>query len=299
MTRFNFVCCFIAAIFLLGTAYAKPVVKTDYTIVPLIFKSWYPSVLVTIQGVQIPLQFDLGAGNTELSLNPALIKKYKILVKYTGKVRRVSDTVGRKATLKEFILPTIQLSNLKISPIKGVENNPFPWGSPGNPPPYAKNGVIGVSLAAKFNVIIDYKNAKLILIKGNGYPPGYDVSQWQQFPFIMTGNVITAAKLGNKKINLLWDTGSQYNLIRPSTIKANKIKNCSQATASDIAVNANDCHKITATLTIGKHRFKNMTFYITPMKGLPADGIIGASFFESHTVYINFSRRIMAVKLDP
>ena len=221
-------------------------------------------------------------------------------VKYTRKTQTVRDLQGRKATLREFILPKIQMAGLVINNIKGIETHPFPWGSGSDEPPEsAKNGVIGLGFVAKFNIIIDYKNAKLILIKGDGFPPGYDIFSWKKIPFTMSrGNVITSANRLNsskKKLSLLWDTGVPFNFIKPASTTFGEIKSCTKIIVDKPGDNLKECNEIITTFIMGNYHFKNMNFHIDSMKGLPADGIIGEPFFKTHAVYINFSQRMLAI----
>ncbi len=281
-------------VFFLGCAQARQQINENNIIVPLIFKSWSPTIFVTVEKIKIPLQFDLGAANIEISLSPNILKNLK-QVKYTGHVRTVRGSQGREAVLQEFILPEVQIANLKINNMKGIENHPFPWGSRGEAPEDVKNGVIGLSMVTKFNMIIDYKNRKLILIKGNNYPSHYNIDSWQKIPFTMNGNIVTDVKFGNKQIKLLLDTGVQFNLIKPISKISGDIRTCSKNIADILGMDVNHCKEITANLTKNTSRFNKMTFYITSLQGLPVDGVIGEPFFKNHMVYINFSKHILAV----
>lgn len=281
-------------VFFVGCAQAKQQINENDIVVPLIFKSWSPTIFVTIEKIKIPLQFDLGAANIGISLSPNILKNLK-KVKYTGHTRTVRDSQGRKAILQEFILPDVQIANLKINNMKGIENHPFPWGSPGVAPEDVKNGVIGLGIVTKFNMIIDYKNRKLILIKGNNYPSHYNIDSWQKIPFTMNGNIVTNVKFGNKQIKLLLDTGVQFNLIKPIPKVSGDIRPCPKNIADILGMDANHCKEITANVTKDKSRLNKMTFYITSLQGLPVDGVIGEPFFKNHIVYINFSKKILAV----
>ena len=153
----------------------------------------------------------------------------------------------------------------------------------------------GLGLLEKFNIIIDYKNKKLILINGNDYPPEYNIATWPKINFLMEGNIVTPIKFGDKTENLLWDTGAPFNFIKPEFKITGEIKSC---TETDISEFGSNCKKIFSNIVINDYHLGKHMFYIISMKGLPAEGVIGAPFFKNHIVYINFSQKILAVKED-
>lgn len=289
---------FLFALLLLS-ANAQPVKKNmSYIVIPLVFKSGYPSVIATIQGIKIPLQFDLGAVKTEIALSETIIKKYHIKVIETGKLNYRRDTQGIIIIGKEFILPHLKLGDLILNNVQivvsDVEKNSIPGGRAPSPK-IAKNGLIGLGLVNQFNVIIDYKNAKLILINGDAYPPGYHIDSWRKISFVMDENIITSSQINNKTIHLLWDTGAPYNWINPNKISGENIL-CPQSVIDELHVDSTHCNGIKTTLMMSNHPFKNNIFYINLMKGLPADGVIGEPFFKKHIVYINFTKKTLAIK---
>lgn len=273
---------------------ASPAVErnaTSYTFVPLRFSHGYPIVKFTIYGKQIPLNLDLGASKIDLAINPKLLKQLHIKVNYTGKFQKAVDARGVKSIYKEFILPKAQLGNFIIKKIQCLEYSP--WGGKGA----SKIGVVGLNLMARFNIIIDYKKSRIILIKGNDYPPNYNVNAWPKIPFLLEDNIITTARVGFKTIKLLWDTGAILSFIKPTVKLPGKVKTCSKKVTTYL----NNCRKIyIEDFRMGNTNFGNIIFYAHSMPGLPinVDGLLGRNFFETHVIYINFTKKFLAISPD-
>ncbi len=297
MMKKFFICLFLLWVLISYSVCAQQSHKkiNDIYVIPLHFESWYPSIIITVQGKKIPLQLDLGSAKTNLTINPSLLKKFNIKANYTGNSKQVSDSQGRRAIIKEFILSNIKIENLTLNNISGYETHPFPWGTPGKAPEVAKNGVIGLGLISKYNVIVDYKNKKLILIQGNFILSEYDIHSWLHIPFIFNGNIITRLANENNKINLLWDTGAPINLIQSKVKLFGEIKPCSKDAIYQLEMSQNKCTGIITNIAINNQSIKNIVFYPYPLKGLPADGIIGEPLFKNHIVYINFSTRLLSI----
>lgn len=284
---------------ILTSANAKQT-EVNYTVIPLLFHtSWYPSVIVTIEGKKIPIQFDLGAAKVEIALSEKILKQFHQAIIYTGKMNNGKDARGVITTVREFILPQVELGGLVINNIKGVESaidkNPS-YGGGAPPPEDAKNGLIGLGFVGKYSIIIDYKHAKLILINGHGYPPGYAVGSWQKIHFMLDGNVITDAKANGKEIKLLWDTGARFNMIKTTVKIPGETTRCLETVITELGLDRNICKGTIINMMIDSHYFGKEIFYTRPMQGVPVDGIIGEPFFKTHMVYINFAERIIAIK---
>lgn len=277
-----------------SAANAQKTVRTDvdYTVLPLSFDSRYgfPTVSVTIQGHSIPLTFDLGGSRLQLAVSPAVLKRLNINVDHVDSVVHGADARGVKSTYKVFLLPEIKLGDFVLNDIKGIEYHP--WGGEGAP----KNGIVGFNLIARFNVVIDFSHSVVILVRGNGHPPGYDVGSWPKAPFIIDGHMITRAHVNGKAISLIWDTGTPVSSIKQQTIISGDVKKCSKTVLFKVAARPDTCREIAAPeFIMGDRNFGPMTFYTRSMPGLPVDGMIGDDFFKAHVVYIDFANKTVAI----
>jgi len=250
-----------------------------YTVLPITFKGGFPIVNVKINNNPISVLFDLGAANIGLSLSKKIIEQNGLSLRYTGTEKKLHDSQGRSAVVKEFVIPKIQLGNFILTNINGSEYHPFPWGAPGPPPEEVTHGVIGLGLISHFNVIIDYQHEKLILIKNDHCPDEYSLRAWKQIHFIFNKNIFTPVRLNDKKNNrliLLWDTGAPFNFIKSGILNQSGI----------------------VDLIIDDQSLNHVMFTIQSMEGLPADGVVGAPFFRDHIVYIDFDKKILGIKDD-
>jgi hypothetical protein len=269
-----------------------PRTNAVYAVLPLVLDSkyGYPLVFVSVQGIKIPVSFDLGGSKLQLALSPAILKQHHIQVNYTGEVVPGVDARGVKSVSREFILPEAELGDFVANDVRGIEYHA--WGGEGAP----KNGSLGFDLIAKFNVVIDFRNLKIFLIKGTGYPPGYDIDAWPKVPFTADGRMITDATVNDKVIRLLWDTATPASSIKTTTKISGNVQSCSETILFKLATNSSICKKITTTnFVIGGHDFGSMVFHTRSMPGLPVDGMVGDDFFEDHVVYLDFARRMVAI----
>ncbi len=278
----------------LSSANAQPIATeaVDYTALPLTFdgKYGFPSVSVTIQGHAIPLAFDLGGSKLQLAVSPAILKRLNIRVHHVGGVVHGVDARGIKSTYKAFVLPQVELGDFVFNDVKGIEYHP--WGGEGAP----KDGIVGFDLIARFNLVIDFSKSAVILVRGNNYPPGYDIGSWPKVPFAVNGHMIASAKVNDKTISLIWDTGTPVSSLKLQTIISGDVASCSKTILFKIAADPNTCKAIAAAeFIMGERDFGPMTFYTRSMPALPADGMIGDDFFRTHIVYIDFFDKTVAI----
>src|SRR5262245_32856590 len=182
----------------------------QYAVLPLVFDpdNGYPLVSVEVQGTSIPVSFDLGGSKLKLALSPATLRRHNINVQYTGRSKSGVDARGVRTTAREFALSMIKLGELAGNDVRGVEYHA--WGGKGVP----RNGIVGFDLISTFNVIIDFPGAKVVLMAGNDRPRVYDLDTWPRVPFTVNGHMITLARIGDKSVSLLWDTGTPLSSLK-------------------------------------------------------------------------------------
>src|SRR5262249_14592907 len=212
-----------------------------YTTLPFVFDSHYgyPLVSVETQGATIPVSFDLGGSGLELALSPAVLKKHRITVEYTGRSHYGIDARGLKSASREYVLPKVKLGNFEINRVTGIEYHQ--WGGKGAP----RNGVLGFELISRFNVVIDFPGAKAILIEGAGYPPHHDTAAWPKGPSSISRHMVTAARIRDKTISLIWDTGTPVSSLKLGGPIAGTASRCSSTVLFQLAATSATCKEIT------------------------------------------------------
>lgn len=267
---------------------------------PLTFTSGNPApygiaaTTVTIDGTNYPLMVDTGAKKMELALTPVVVNK--LHVKYTGKENCGTSVDGKVHCLKEFVIPEVKIGSFTLTNVKGSYYDSL-WG--GNDTHFkadaaSKNGLIGFALLSKFNLVLDYPHARMILVKPGFKPKNYNIDHWVPIPF--EGQLITTLNFDGKSFKVLWDTGSV-----PSIVKDDFAKNFVTLPCPNGApYSQSNCRIISSKilLTTTNKTLPNNWFMIVKNlpKVAPFDGLMGNNFFAEHVVYIDFQKQIIYVK---
>ncbi len=122
--------------------------------------------MINIAGKEYPVIFDTGAKKYALALTKKALEG--IQVHFTGK-KICSTSVRGKDCLDEFIVPEVQPGAFTVKNVKGVVlDNSKLWGGNGQnfkETAASQNGLMGFPLLSKFNLLLDYPRAKLIIVK--------------------------------------------------------------------------------------------------------------------------------------
>ena len=112
----------------------------------------------------------------------------------------------------------------------------------------------------------------------------------------MHGNIITDAILNGKAIKLLRDTGARFNTINTNMRIPGETTHCPKVVIAELGVDPTICKGRITKMTIEGHHFGKGIFYTRTMQGVPTDAILGAPFFKTHVIYINFAEKIIGIK---
>lgn len=278
-------------------AFAKPIV--DQSTLPLKFNTGnpapygWPSMVITIADRKLPIVVDTGAQKYQIALTSEALKN--IPVKFTG--NKICSTANTgKFCGDEFIIPEVHLGSFVVKNVTGVKMTKW-WG--GNDASFkateaSRNGLIGYPLLSKFNVLLDYPNAKLILIKPHAKPQHYSVDQWITIPF--QGHLLTKPNFNHKPITLSWDTGALPSVIKASYVDKISKKPCPTA-APYAKENCSSVQPNSFSTTEGK-QLPGIWFMVVdnlpPIT--PFDGLVGTNFFANNPVYFDFDQKLIFVK---
>lgn len=284
-------------LFFAEIAFAEPNSITQ-TSLPLQFNTGnpapygLPSTVITIQGKSIPLIFDTGADKDELVLGQDLVKKLKVV--FTGK-KICGTAVDGKFCGREFIIPEVKLGDFIVKNVKGSEITHL-WDSHDNTgfqeTAAARNGVIGLALLSKFNILLDYPQAKAILVQPKNKLFTYDIDHWIAIPF--SDRLRTSLKLNGKLMTMGWDTGSI-----PSIIKQSSVQDLKKAACPSNAPYAKDCSGIITTIfqTTKGENLPNTWFKIRDIPAAaPFDALLGSNFYANNLIYFDFDHHAVYIK---
>ncbi len=291
---------FLSLLFLLIsiTSQAQNVVSPNETSVPLQFNTGNPSpyglatTTINIQGKNLPVIVDTGASETEIALSEYALRNLHVV--FTGKQICFMALDGKHCQ-KIFIIPKVQIGSFTIENVTGTLMTKL-WG--GNEKGFknteaSRNGVIGLGLLSKFNLLIDYPNATLTLIKPYNYPSQYNISNWVSLPFVE--KLKTQLKIDGQIATLYWDTGAVPSIIKRPFASSLNLTPCPSRTSYG------QTHCLRAETqnleTFAGGKLPNTWFMVEDIPSYaPFDALIGSNFFHENVVYFDFDNHIIYTK---
>ncbi len=276
----------------LSTAWAS---ESTQTTLPLEFNTGNPapygmaSTVISIEGKSFPIILDTGAKKYGLILTKEALKK--IHVHFTGKVI-CSNSVTGKHCEREFIVPEVKLGSFTVKNVEGILVKHF-WG--GDDQDFkvteaSRNGLLGYALLSKFNLLLDYKNSKLTLVKPANIPTQYDVTKWNAIPF--DDHLHTKLNADGKQLTFSWDTGALPSIISRKTAAFFKQVHCPKDNPFKEPMDT--CFRVViSSLTTGDEFISNNSWFsVTDIPdNAPFDGLIGSNFYMDNLVYFDFDHR--------
>lgn len=252
-----------------------------------------PSAFISIHGKTLPIIVDTGSSNAYLMLTRYALGNAPI--KYTGHKMCFMAFDGKHCQ-PEFILSKVTIGNFNLTNVKasimeslwgGVEEKAFVSTEA------SRNGLIGLKLLEKFNLLLDFPHNRMILVQPGSKLTAYDTSKWISFPF--GENLSTQLKINGKILHLDWDTGSVPSILKRDIAAYFSQKACPLKTSYGAA----HCMRVeTKTFTtLLNERLPKTWFMVQDIpQSAPFDGLIGSNFFRKNIVYINFDQHRIYVK---
>jgi len=267
--------------------------NSDEIILPIeLTAQGMPVTSIQIQGNDIPLIFDNGASHSSIVLSKELTKKLNLKMTPTNKKSCFHSDDGKKTCLKVYTIPELKIGHMTIHDVPcqlmdklwgGHYDEGFIWFEA------AKNGVIGLDLLRQFNVLVDYKTSRAILMKLGEYPHQYDMKNWIKIPFSNKYGMTTIAKINGTDVTLVWDTGANNSIMSSTTKIPAEKKSCAYKE------NPSCQYFETTTFMVGNKQLPSTKFFIQKNE-IPFDGFIGSSFFKEHQVFFDFKNNLLFVK---
>jgi hypothetical protein len=275
----------------------KPVLADDNNdiILPLKFsRDGTPIISIQIQNHNIPLIFDSGAQKISIALSKYIVNNLHLKILPTKNKVRYFDGTGKINCYKVYIIPELKIGNTIMHNIPCHLIDKIWGGHDGKLVSFEalRNGVVGLDLLRKFNVLIDYQARYIIVNKLSSYPARIDFKNWLQIPFYDRYGITTKAQINGKKTILVWDTGANVSVINRTSklLKAVQKKSCADK-------NNQHCRYFeTKSIAIGGKKLPKMQFFIPKNLTLPFDGLIGSSFFKKHIVFFDFKNKLIFIK---
>ena len=255
----------------LGSAFGSSAADAPSS-VPIQLLSNLPVVTAKIDGLDVPLVFDLGDPSA-LVLAGRVIDRVKAFP--TGETNRATDVQGNVIESPMFKLPRLQIGNAVFTDVIGRRDLHDPRY---HPPDAGQQGYFGTSLLKSYMVVLDYRHQQMTLIPTGNSKDRSTKCSGTAVPFLPDWNGYTVTKVNTDfgELTAIWDTGSDESVLRK--VGSQKINNS----------------ELTETVTTKRLRFGGTDF--GPLKlhiadyAQPAgtDMFIGYNFFAQHVVCIDF-----------
>lgn len=276
--------------------------SVNKTVLPLSFGSGFKkpnvslAIPVKIGKKTIPLIFDMGASSNFIISADALkgIKFHD-----TGKKSRGVSPLGVFVD-KQIRLPLIKIGDFTLHNVEGEMTTKKwagekYWKFKNFKIPALKNGVIGLSIWKRFNVLVDFKGHRVTLYKKGVYP-NVDFTKWIKIPFQTKYDFIgTNSIIDGIKVRLTWDTAHIPSQIKPFAALKSKSHSCSKE--FNLMADNLKCFKSTNFITSNK-KLPNTTFLFKDLglpKFVPIDGFVGTNYFFKNEVFFDFKNNVMYI----
>ena len=253
---------------------------TDVSVIPFEIKNGLPIVHINLQGQDFPLMLDLGSTDIYLQLSPDVRKRLHI-DKLTGKTKsQYFNSCGISQHYDTYMLREVTMGQFKMNHVTAYEYKLMPGCSDfaDNNPSSIFIGIVGLNLLKEFNFIVDYHHKKLVLYR-HSIPLPYSALPWKwtNMRSDIRHGIMTDAVIANKKLTLLWDTGSTISTLKESA--CNKADKCKRHK-----------NKMIGNVTLVPYNIGSAYFHILSNDSIPFDGSIGGSFFADHVVNVDVKR---------
>ena len=266
--------------------------------IPIILTSFgCPAILTTIEEKTYLLQLDLGS-KFPLSLSKDVLES--ISEKRIHGVARWQDAKGNFYESPSYLIPRVKIGDFVLtSLVTRQENEAYRFNTTlWNDNKEEKNlpqkqvGSLGRSLLEKTNVLLDFKNSKMILCsnKRQLQKMGFYLNRMIQVSFEQgeKGIIIINAETEAGTLRLGLDTGATITLIRTSRVQNQK------CTIDARGFSIFSSRKF----SIGDNDFgsKNLFLYDFTPELLDIDGVLGMDFLKNHTIYIDYENKMIYIE---
>ena len=255
---------------LLGCASQTPVAVIRVEIV-----NGNPVTSARIGDEHIDVVVDTG-GLGGIAISPEDLQR--LTVTFTGRSIERTDAAGDTFESRAFIVPELLLGGHKFEAVEGFERIGSSGGFAGGPP----MNVLGRTLLHDFTVIVDYPNGEIRL-----YSPDQSRSVCGPSTIELVerdDNILALpVETDSGQMFVLMDTGAAYSFVQQKVVTSRNLSTLDGVYRS-------------RTFRIGGRDFGPLEMVALPINGAPQiDAMIGANFFSSHAVCIDYRGRKVTI----
>jgi len=264
------------------------------TEIPLQFEKGMPYITIRTQNKAIDLSLDTGASSVTIGLTPEDIKGLD--------KEDVGDSTGMfsnygSSIYKRFLLPKVKIGALTYYSLVCDEDNIPTEG-------FTQKGTIGLALLKEFNVLIDFKEAKIVLYRKDIYPNQDDVTTWQKISFINHNDgIMLKGKFqgSDRELIFILDTCAIAWIDSDSGKAANIMKGSSFAKIKGVPSEEESGYKVVSSqdLIVAGEVIHSLNFIFMDQITQPSSvdgGFLGNDFLLKYKVFIDFGKTMMYIK---
>ena len=239
-------------------------------VIPIEIRDNFPILTASVNGLEIPLKFDLGDGDP-LVLQQGILDQ--LGAEATGKTARMRGVDGVfEAPL--FKVPHIQIGTATFMDViarADVRAGDYQPGGQG------EKGYLGTGLLKEYVVVLDYRGRKMTLIPRRKDGQDSKTCSGIEIPFLAewNGAPVTEAVTDWGRAVVWWDTGAPVSALRESFGQ--------DPDSSERGKNAT-----TKRFVLGNTDLGPLEFSFWAMELPKFDGFVGYNFFERHIVCVDF-----------
>jgi len=242
------------------------------TSVQLQLRGNFPLFIVKIDGIDVPLTFDLG-DSSALTLSPKILSRIKTTP--TNKNGRFTDVQGNIIESVEFEVPLVQIGAVIFKGVVGKTDLHDPSYQAAD---MGQQGHVGTGLFKAYKVVLDYPHRRMVLIPKDARRGQKEECRGTVVPFLADwhGDPVTKATMNGRELTAVWDTGSPISILR---------KVGGQDIGDDVLKNV----VTTSHLYLGGTDFGSFKLFEADYEDPPGtDMFIGYNFFAKHAICIDF-----------
>jgi len=251
----------------------------DALVIPIEIRDGFPILKASVNGLEIPLKFDLGDGDP-LVLQQDVLDQLD--AKPTGKTAKMRGIDGVfEAPLYE--VPRIRIGTATFENIiarSDVRAGDYKPGEQG------EKGFLGTGLLREFLIAFNYRGRTMTLVPRGRHDLASKHCSGIEVPFIRewNGAPVTEAVTDWGRAILWWDTGAPVSAMRESFLQGPKPKR-------------EDDPLTTKQFVLGGTDLGPLEFNFWAMELPKFDGFIGYNFFERHVVCVDFPGNKLIVRV--
>jgi len=257
-------------------------------IIPLAFESGLPYVEAVLQDRTTELLLDTGADGFTLGLKPEVLRGMKIKDgKREYSIRR--NIYGMSTVDRTFRLPDVWIGPIHYTDLLcTVFRLPQPVRRGG--------GLVGMDVLKEYNVLIDYKNSRIVFRDPGSDPPGWNGEGWTSMSLEDNRTVKGYLSGIEKPLRIGFDTGSaffcrgrSYSVFR-NRKRRPLYRSIVQGTLNAEGKRLDYVHQTYFTVQGRRIDGLNIVFWDL---SLPEDWdlILGHDFFSSHAVCLDYPNK--------